>query len=270
MLCDAHIHAPVLAVRDPGFPERFRAGGYRACSAAHSGPEMDANLSLRDEGLDLVLSLGMHPQEPDWSLADRMESEARSGSLAAIGEAGFDFYGDEPYRTRTPENLAAQRRAFEHQLALAERYGLPLVLHVRRALDLVFEYAPRLKRIPAAVFHSWSGPLPEARALLDRGVPAYFSFGAPILNGNRRARESCALLPWRPTPPGSPPGAWSSAPWSIWPVSGTRPRAFGASIPGRWRSPRRPPSGPPSGYRSRILRDETSLGEYTFSRRAIC
>ncbi len=96
---------------------------------------------------------------------------------------------------RNAENLAAQRSAFEYQLGLAERYGLPLVLHVRRALDLVFEYAPRLKRIPAALLHSWSGPLAEARSLLAKGVPAYFSFGAPVLNGNRKARESCALLP---------------------------------------------------------------------------
>lgn len=195
MLCDAHLHAPVLAERDPGFPERFREGPYRACSAAHSGPEMDANLALRDRGLDLVLSFGIHPQWTVWTWADRLADLARGGEIAAIGETGFDFFGDRPERIRNPENLAAQRAAFEYQLGLAERYDLPLVVHLRRALDLAFEYAPRLKRIPAALFHSWSGPVREAEALIARGVPAYFSFGAPILNGNRRARESCALLP---------------------------------------------------------------------------
>lgn len=192
---DAHIHAPELAERDPGFPERFRAGGYRACSAAHSGPEMDAARALRDSGLDLRLSFGIHPQWTVWTWADRLAEEARNGGIDAIGEAGFDFFGDRPERVRNPENVAAQRSAFEYQLGLAERYGLPLVLHVRRALDLAFEYAPRLKRVPAALFHSWSGPVREAESLLAKGVPAYFSFGAPILNGNRKARESCALLP---------------------------------------------------------------------------
>lgn len=192
---DAHIHAPELAERDPGFPERFREGGYRACSAAHSGPELDAARVLKESGLDLRLSFGIHPQGTVWTWAERLAGEAQTGRIDAVGEAGFDFFGDVPERVRNPENLAAQRAAFEFQLGLAERCGLPLVLHVRRALDLVFEYASRLKRVPAALFHSWSGPLREAESLLVRGVPAYFSFGAPILNGNRKARQSCALLP---------------------------------------------------------------------------
>ena len=192
---DAHIHAPELAERDPGFPGRFRSGSYRACSAAHSGPELDSNLALREAGLDLELSFGIHPQWIIWTWADRLAQEARDGRIAAIGEAGFDFFGDRPERVRNPEYLAAQRSAFEYQLGLAERYSLPIVLHVRRALDLVFEYTHRLKRVPAALFHSWSGPVREAEALIARGVPAYFSFGASILNGNRKARESCALLP---------------------------------------------------------------------------
>ena len=195
MLCDAHMHASVLAERDPEFPARFRAGPYRACSAAHSGPEMDANRALKDSGMDIVLSFGIHPQWTVWTWADRLAEEARSGTLRAIGEAGFDFFGDTPERVRNPGNLAAQRAAFEYQLGLADRYGLPLVLHLRRALDLIFEYTPRLKRLPACVFHSWSGPVREAESLLARGIPAYFSFGAPIVNGNRKARESCALLP---------------------------------------------------------------------------
>lgn len=194
MLCDAHMHASVLAEQDPGFPARFRSGSWRACSASHSDLEMDENLGLRDSGMDIVLSFGMHPQGIDWALADRMAALARAGTLSAIGEAGFDFYGDEPGRVRTPENLAAQRAAFEYQLSLAERYGLPLVLHVRRALDLVFEYSGPMKRLKACLFHSWSGPHREAQALLKRGVPAFFSFGGAIVNGNKKARESCALL----------------------------------------------------------------------------
>ncbi|NLJ47104.1 MAG: hypothetical protein GX430_11170, partial [Treponema sp.] len=90
MLRDAHIHAPELAERDPGFPDRFRAGGYRACSAAHSGPELDAARALRDSGLDLRLSFGIHPQWTVWTWVDRLAEEARAGGIEAIGEAGFD------------------------------------------------------------------------------------------------------------------------------------------------------------------------------------
>jgi Tat protein secretion system quality control protein TatD with DNase activity len=31
--------------------------------------------------------------------------------------------------------------------------------------------------------------------LLDRGVPAWFSFGASLINGNKRAGSACASIP---------------------------------------------------------------------------
>jgi len=218
MLADAHLHLVDLARLEPGFPEAARGLAWKGCAASHERPEFEASEALRARlaagGLAAVASFGIHPQALGIGDPGFLERLAAEGRIAAIGEAGFDFFGDRPGLVRSPENEAAQREAFELQLGIAERRGLPLILHLRKAMDLAFEYSPRLKRLPAAIFHSYSGGAGEAASLLSRGVEAYFSFGAVVLNGHKRAIEACASLPaerllsetdapWQP-PRGSP------------------------------------------------------------------
>jgi TatD DNase family protein len=223
MLTDAHIHLVDLLDRDPGFPERLAeryGSSWSCCAASHDEPEWERSQALRPRLPPFSSSFGIHPQWAVWKNADLLARLCAEGAIAAIGEAGFDFFGDRPERVRGPGTEKAQREVFEYQLGLAERHGLPMILHLRKAMDLAFEYAPRLKRLPAAVFHSYSGSGRDAEALLARGVEAFFSFGAPILNGNKRAVEACASVPadrilaetdapWQPPRrPGPPPAGW--------------------------------------------------------------
>lgn len=199
MLTDAHLHLVDFTESVPTFPEEATGLAWSGCAASHGAAEFASSELLRARlaaaGLPCLACLGIHPQGLTWEHASLLEGAAASGAIDAIGEAGFDFFGDSPRLVRDTTNERAQREAFEFQLALAERFGLPLVLHLRRAMDLAFEYAPRLKRLPAAVFHSYSGNAVEAQSLVKRGVNAYFSFGAVLLNGHKRAIEACAKAP---------------------------------------------------------------------------
>jgi TatD DNase family protein len=192
---DAHIHLADLLERDPGFPERLMGRRWRCCASSHDEAEWGRVEALRPRLPPFVSSFGIHPQSPGFGNADFLARLAAEGRIAAIGEVGFDFFADRPERTRNAENERAQRAAFEYQLALAERLGLPLLLHLRKAMDQAFAYAPRLRRLPAAIFHSFAGSARDAESLVARGVPAFFSFGAPILNGNKRAAAACAAVP---------------------------------------------------------------------------
>jgi TatD DNase family protein len=200
MICDAHIHIADLLERDPAFPERISAmarlgSPWTCCAASHDEEEWYRVEAARPRLPSFVSSFGIHPQWAVWKNADFLERLAAEGMIAAIGEAGFDFFGDRPERVRNPENESAQRAVFEYQLELAQRFGLPILLHLRKAMDLAFAYAPRLKRLPAAIFHSFSGTSSDADSLLAKGVNAFFSFGAPILNGNKRSAAACASVP---------------------------------------------------------------------------
>jgi TatD DNase family protein len=215
---DAHIHLADLLGRDPDFPERISvdilSGKSRiavpkresdshavywsrwvCCAASHDESEWEKVEALRSRLPPFVSSFGIHPQWAVWKNADFLARLAAEGKIAAIGEAGFDYYGDRPERVRNAENEGAQRAIFDFQIELAERSGLPLLLHLRKAMDMAFAYAPRLRRLRAAIFHSYSGTPREAESLLAKGVNAYFSFGAPILNGNKRACAACASIP---------------------------------------------------------------------------
>jgi len=236
-LSDAHIHLADLLDRDPRFPERvFGASPWTCCAASHDESEWERVEALRGRLPRFVSSFGIHPQWAVWKNADFLARLAANSRIAAIGEAGFDFFGDRPERVRTPENEAAQRAVFEYQLELAGRFGLPILLHLRKAMDMAFSYAPRLRRLRAAVFHSYSGTARDAESLLAKGINAYFSFGAPILNGNKRAAAACASVPagrilsetdapWQP-----PRGAAFCRPEDLRPIVEGMSRLRGAGV----------------------------------------
>jgi TatD DNase family protein len=195
MLVDAHFHADELHGHDPEFPRRYREAGVVGLASVHDGPGLAATRRIMAGAGLFLISFGLHPQLPVMDEAGRLEDLAASGQLVAIGECGFDFFGDVPQRVRNDDNLKTQSVVFEFQLELAERYSLPLVLHLRRADDLLFSYARRLSRLPAVILHSWGGPANEALDFHTRCPNARFSFGGTILNGNKKARASAAALP---------------------------------------------------------------------------
>jgi TatD DNase family protein len=64
----------------------------------------------------------------------------------------------------------------------------------------IFEYCDKdmggmMKKLPAVVFHSYSGSPDEARSILKRGINAYFSFGNAILLNHKNAMQCVATLP---------------------------------------------------------------------------
>ena len=110
--------------------------------------------------------------------------------LDAIGETGFDLFDE---RFRAAEKV--QDGLFAEHLEIAIAKGLPMVLHVRRAMHKVFALSQRLKKVPAVIFHSYPGTAREGGDLLKRGVNAYFSFGTTLLLNHKIARQACAGLP---------------------------------------------------------------------------
>jgi TatD DNase family protein len=108
----------------------------------------------------------------------------------AVGECGFDLYN-----AQFRETEAVQDEIFAIHLEVALRYGLPVVIHARRAMHKIFAATAILKKCKAVIFHSWPGTLDEGISLLRRGVNAYFSFGNVIRLNHKQAMRCCALFP---------------------------------------------------------------------------
>ena len=193
--CDAHFHLVQSASYEnlSSFAEAFTRLGFRGCTCSHSEGEFLRQEEFAAEfggALSLKLAFGLHPQNPDLSRAPFLEKLVREKRIDAIGESGFDFFTSE-FRS----DRLRQDEAWHLSLELASCYGLPVVIHDRKALDLIFRDASLLKKIPAAVFHSFAFGPRETLSVLNHGINAYFSFGKALLNGNKKSMACVAELP---------------------------------------------------------------------------
>lgn len=193
IFCDAHLHAVCCTELAEGRNDGQLATGeaFLGASCAHSIEEFARQEELvRRSGGSLLPLFGMHPQMPLTENAAFMEDLLKTGRIIGIGETGFDLF--------TPEfkaNLDAQEKAWHISLDMAARYAVPVVVHDRKALDLIFRDADKLKALPAVIFHSFAFGPREAQSILNHGLNAWFSFAKQILNGNKKSRACVQELP---------------------------------------------------------------------------
>ena len=134
--------------------------------------------------------VGRHPHETaGFGAADLEEIERAAADpvARAIGETGLDYYRDHAPRED-------QRRAFEAQLELAARLGLPVAIHTRAAEDDTFallrEHAGAL---PAVILHCFSAP-DRLEECVERGYLCSFAGNVTYPKADRapaRPRGAC-------------------------------------------------------------------------------
>ena len=205
MFTDAHCHPFDLNRALNGAEEERRRLGIVCVASATDMEEFAYNEELArmakaENAPPLLPCFAVHPQLPasrrgadtDRKAQDGLallESLAREGRLAAVGETGFDLFNG-AFR----ETEAIQDELFATHLETALSHGLPLVLHVRKAMHKVFARTRALAKCRTVIFHSWPGTAGEGQALLRRGVNAFFSFGAAILLNHRETMRCCAVF----------------------------------------------------------------------------
>lgn len=129
-----------------------------------------------------LYSAGIHPwwtDEDTAPLLAGMERLLAHPSVVAVGECGFD-------RLRGG-SLANQQAAFESQIALAERFALPVTIHCVRAFDLLLKCAKTLRPSTRWTIHGFRGRPALARQLLEAGFDLSY--------GLRLNPESLRLTP---------------------------------------------------------------------------
>lgn len=149
--------------------------------------ERARDLAQRIEGV--WAAVGVHPHVADRldaAILDRLAELAGSDRVVAIGETGLDYHYDNAPR-------AAQRRAFLAQLELAERVGLPVVVHTRDAdadTSAILRDAGRAVR---GVLHCFAG----GRELLEAGLEAgwFISFSGIVTFRNFAGADLLRAVP---------------------------------------------------------------------------
>jgi len=160
------IVVPAVAVE--GFPQ------VRDCVARYPG---------------CVAAYGIHPlyvmQAREADLAVLRDWLIREKPVA-VGEIGLDFYV-------TDSDPARQEFFFVEQLKLAREFKLPVLLHVRRAVDAVLKQLRRIA-VPGGIAHAFNGSRQQAEEFIKLGFKLGFG-GAMTFDGSTRIRELAASLP---------------------------------------------------------------------------
>lgn len=159
---------------------------------AVSSANLAAVRALAQQGGD-AYALGVHPlyvaQEPADGLARlqaALQDQAGEARLVAVGEIGLDGF--------VPgADAALQTRWCSAQLGLAREAGLPVLLHVRRAVDPLLALLRR-SRVAGGIAHAFNGSAQQARAFLDLGFKLGFG-GAMTQPRALQIRRLAAELP---------------------------------------------------------------------------
>lgn len=128
-------------------------------------------------------TLGLHPYYIDQHSAEDLEVLAIALSqpgVVGVGECGLDYYLKDLDRNK-------QKLVFEAQVVLAKHFNLPLILHVRGAVDEVFSMLKKHDYFHA-VMHSFNGSAEQARQITEAGV--YVGFGPAVCNPQARKLQT--------------------------------------------------------------------------------
>ena len=136
-----------------------------------------------------VAAYGIHPlhamqaKETDLAvLRDWLERE----QPVAIGEIGLDFHV-------TTSDPLRQEFYFVEQLKLAREFDLPVLLHVRRAIDQILKHLRRIP-VPGGIAHAFNGSRQQADEFIRLGFKLGFG-GAMTFPGSTRIRKLATELP---------------------------------------------------------------------------
>ena len=146
---------------------------------------------------NMYCSVGIHPSDglryadPDAALAELeallgTKESRRAQKIVALGEIGLDYYWD-------ADKKAEQAYMLEKQLQMAEKHGLPVIIHDREAHGDCFDAICRHPQVHG-VFHSYSGSAEMAKDLVRRGWYISFSGVATFKNASK-VREAIAAVP---------------------------------------------------------------------------
>ena len=133
MLVDTHSHLDML--KEISIEEALQAakeaGVEKILNPTAYAGDLEKVCKLAEKYENIYGMLGVHPSEIDgWSddLSDKIRELAKSDKIVAIGEIGLDYHWDTTYKEE-------QHIVFREQLLLARRLNLPVMVHIRDAME---------------------------------------------------------------------------------------------------------------------------------------
>ncbi|MCY1714412.1 TatD family hydrolase [Caproiciproducens galactitolivorans] len=158
------------------------------CNLINCGADLSssrASVELAGKYPYIYAAVGIHPECAKDAPADylqQMEELVTKEKVVAVGEIGLDYHFEE----NAPKNV--QKVLFENQILLAQKAGLPIIVHDRDAHGDTMELLR--KRKPKGVVHCFSGSVEMAEECIRLGL--YIGLGGAVTFKNARVPVAVA------------------------------------------------------------------------------
>jgi len=192
-MIDTHCHLDFLTDPHAALLDAQAAGIHRVVVPAVEVSNFSRVRALATDNPQVYYCLGLHPcvvlgtaEEDLRRLKEELALSLADPKFLGVGEIGLDHYV--PGLDRM-----AMEQVFHAQLRLARDFDLPVVLHVRRAQDLVLKGLRRFG-IHHGIAHAFNGSHSQAQAFLKQGL--HLGFGGTLTySGSRQIRRLAVDLP---------------------------------------------------------------------------
>ncbi len=194
-IVDSHAHLDMKEFDDDReeVVKRARDGGVKAilCPIELTDPKsLSIVLDLHQNFPWIAAAAGVHPHQAKSFLPSQLDMAgelAQTGKIAAIGEIGIDHHYD-----FSPAPIQAE--IFRTQLQLAQRLGLPAIIHSRNAGAEVIAAIEETRFSRGGILHCFTEDRETAERMIDLGF--FISFSGILTYPNASAlREIAADLP---------------------------------------------------------------------------
>lgn len=184
MITDTHTHLYSEAfVEDRGemMQRALDAGVERFFIPAIDSTYTQSMLELEAKYPDNVfLMMGLHPTHVKENYKEELalvEEWLSKRKFYAVGEIGIDLYWDKTF-------LKEQQEAFVHQIRLAKKHQLPIVIHGRDSFDEIFEILEQEKGDHLfGIFHCFTGTMGQAQKAISYNMKLGIGGVATFKNG---------------------------------------------------------------------------------------
>lgn len=187
----AHIMDESLLIEIDDVMQRAKENGIiRVMVIALSGEEMDLALRLKSKYEMIDVTCGFHPSdahnisEKNWK---KLEEILKTGEISAVGEIGLDYYWDDSHKE-------IQKEVFKRQIKLADKYKLPVAIHMRDATQDTYDIIEQCKPKQKGVMHCYTGSVEMGKRFIEQGF--FISLAGPLTFKNAKSNlEVAKALP---------------------------------------------------------------------------
>jgi len=190
---DSHCHLDFDAF--PNVAEIFKQltleGCERVLVPAISAEFFQRLINLKDANPKIMdFALGLHPyflSDHKQQHLDKLNDWVGIHKPNAIGEIGLDYMLNE-------DSFDLQKHYFQAQIEIAQEHNLPVIIHCRKAHDLLFKILKDMRFKQGGFIHGFSGSQQQAKRYLDGG----FALGLGGALTHDRAKSMHKLVAYLP------------------------------------------------------------------------